>query len=58
MDFQIVAAVLLGVRREREANEGLQDEFNDDKCPEKVDTHVFSYFFLASVARLYRKNFP
>ena len=42
--FQIVAAVLLGVRREREANEGLKAEFDDDKCPEKVDTHVFRTF--------------
>ena len=44
MVFQIVAAVLLGVRREREANEGLKAEFDDDKCPEKVDTHVFVLF--------------
>ena len=44
MIFQIVAAVLLGVRREREAKEGLKDELNADKCPKKVDTHVFRSF--------------
>ncbi len=44
MVFQSVAAVLLGVRRERETKEGLKDELNADKCPKKVDTHVFSFF--------------
>ncbi len=44
MVSQIVAAVLLGVRCERKAKERLTDELNADKCPTKVDTHVFVLF--------------
>ena len=44
MDFQSGAAVLLGARRESEAKEEFNDELNADKCPTKVDTHVFVLF--------------